>query len=286
MPFAPLTDRATIALRGEAAEGFLQNLVTSDVSRLQTGEARPSALLTPQGKILFDFLLSRIDDGVRVDCAAGARGDLIKRLTLYRLRTKIAIEPEDVGVVAIFDEETAPQGALRDMRFADQPVYRLYGMPPAGMTEAEPTAFVRLRVQTGVAEAERDFPASDVFPHDVLLDQNGGVSFAKGCYVGQEVVSRMQHRGTARRRLMLIEAERHLTPGANIEAGSKVIGTVLTASGTEGIGLVRIDRVADALAGDATLSADGVPLTVTVPPWAGYTLPMPGDAEAAPAEGA
>ncbi|RIY01345.1 folate-binding protein [Aureimonas flava] len=274
MPHARLQDRATLHLTGAEAEPFLQNLVTADLAALGTGEARPAALLTPQGKILFDFLVSRIADGLRLDVAAGARGDLAKRLTLYKLRAKVDVAPADELVAAAWEQTSAPEGALADRRFPDG-VFRLYGAQDA-MDDGDPAAFEALRLSLGVAEAERDFPGSDVFPHDVLLDQNGGVSFRKGCFVGQEVVSRMQHRGTTRRRVMVLRAEGHLTPGANLDAGGRAIGTVLSAAGSLGIGLVRIDRLADALAAGEPLSADGVRLEAEVPSWAGYALPEAG----------
>ncbi|KAB0680120.1 YgfZ/GcvT domain-containing protein [Aureimonas leprariae] len=271
MPHARLADRATLLVTGDAASDFLQNLVTSDIESIGADEARPSALLTPQGKILFDFLVSRVDGGFRLDVAAGARGDLAKRLTLYRLRAKVGIAPSDEPVFAVWETERSP-GFIADRRFPGDAVFRAYeGL--TGGEETEAAEFEALRIRAGVAEAERDFPASDVFPHDVLLDQNGGISFRKGCYVGQEVVSRMQHRGTARRRLMLAEAERHLTPGADILAGGKSIGTVLSAAGREGMVMVRIDRLAGALNSGGTVEADGVPVELTIPEWAGYALP-------------
>jgi folate-binding protein YgfZ len=277
MPYARLTDRAVLDLSGEAAEPFLQNLVTADLDLLLPGEARPSALLTPQGKILFDFLVSRIEGGLRLDVAATAREALVKRLTLYRLRAKVAFDASDTAVFAVWD--ASDSAAPVDRRFASGTVHRAYGAAPEGLEEVSPAHFEALRLRAGVAEAESDFPGSEMFPHDVLLDQNGGVSFKKGCYIGQEVVSRMQHRGTARRRVMLVQAEGHLTPGAVILAGGKAIGTVLSSvageggDGGEGIGLLRIDKLAAALSGDLTLSADGVPVDVAIPAWAGYDLP-------------
>jgi folate-binding protein YgfZ len=280
MPVARLADRALLLVTGEPAEHFLQTLVTADLDGLDENEMRPSALLTPQGKIMFEFLIGRVPGGFRLDVASAAAQAFAKRLALYRLRTKVVIEPTEDPVHAVWDEDETVPGALRDRRFQD-PVWRVYGAPPAGIDEAEPADFERQRIRAGVAESDTDYPGSEVFPHDVLLDQNGGVSFKKGCFVGQEVVSRMQHRGTARRRLMLVEADGHLTPGANIEAGGRTIGTVLSASGCDGFALIRIDRLADALAADATLRADGVAVTATVPPRAGFALPEPAPAGAA-----
>lgn len=274
MPSARLPDRASLHVTGADATHFLQNLVTADIETLPEDEARPSALLTPQGKILFDFLASRIEGGFRLDVAAGARADLAKRLTLYRLRSKVEIAASDEPVAAAWGETT---DGLRDARFAAEGVRRLYG-EAAERAGADRDGFLALRIGAGVAEAEADFPASDVFPHDVLLDQNGGVSFRKGCFVGQEVVSRMQHRGTARRRVMVLRGERHLTPGANLEAGDKTVGTVLSAAGTIAIAIVRIDKLADALRGGIAIAVDGVPVEAEVPAFAGYTLPEDGGA--------
>ena len=302
MPFAHLPDRTNCTVAGETAEDFLQTLITADLGKLGDGEMRPSALLTPQGKILFDFLIGRIPGGFRLDCAKAAAGALTKRLILYRLRAKVVIEPVDKPVLALWNvagpSGDLPHNMMIDRRFADTQVWRIYGKAPAGalagVEEASLEAFRALRIQSGVAEAETDFPGSDVFPHDVLYDQNGGVSFKKGCFVGQEVVSRMQHRGTARRRLMLLAADSHLTPGSAILAGTgetaRPVGTVLAAVGRDGFGFLRIDKLADALAAGHGLSADGVPLEASIPPWAGFALPasssasLENDGDAATAE--
>ncbi len=277
MPSAPLQDRATLSVTGPDAIPFLDNLVTAKLDDLAADEARPAALLTPQGKIQFDFLVSPIPDGLRLDVAESARDALARRLALYKLRAKVEIAPLDEAVATAWDE--AREG-VRDMRFPDRSVLRLYG-PAANGAHGDAGDFRALRIAAGVAEAEADFPAADVFPHDVLLDQNGGVSFRKGCYVGQEVVSRMQHRGTARRRIMVLRAERHITPGANVEAGGKTIGTVLSSADTVAMAMMRIDRLADALTADLPLTADGAPVEAEVPAWAGYSLPQPGTAEEA-----
>ncbi|MER0238074.1 folate-binding protein [Fulvimarina sp. MAC8] len=274
MPFAQLEDRAVLRLSGSDAGTFLQNLVTAEIEAMPDGVARPSALLTPQGKILFDFLVSKTEDGYRIECAAAVRDALTKRLTLYKLRAKVAVEAADELVFAVWNADETPNGAVRDERFGGAEVYRVYDAVQAGMEPIESGAFRELRLRSGVAEAETDFPQADMFPHDVLLDQNGGVSFKKGCYVGQEVVSRTQHRGTARRRLMLASGERHLTEGANVTSGEAKIGTLLAASERFGIAIVRTDKLASGLTSGAPLAIDGVPVELTIPSWAGYALPI------------
>lgn len=132
----------------------------------------------------------------------------------------------------------------------------------------------RLRIRNGIAEIGADYASAEAFPHDVLMDQNGGVGFKKGCFIGQEVVSRMQHRGTARRRVMIVEGERDLPPpGTEVKAGGRALGTLGSSAGREGLAILRIDRVKDALDAGQTIIANEVPLAVSIPAWAGYTLP-------------
>src|SRR5690606_27802508 len=195
------------------------------LAALAPGEIRPGALLTPQGKILFDFLISRVEDGFRLDCPAEAIEDFRKRLTLYRLRAKIDFSIEDQ--VPVYVSWESDSGGLIDRRFPETlDVRRHYGPMDATATMAD---WELLRIRNGVAEGGADFALGTAFPHDVLFDQNGGVGLRKGCFVGQEVVSRMQHRGTARRRVVIVEGTGDLPPaGTEITAGGRAIGTLGT----------------------------------------------------------
>ena len=204
MPVALLPDRAIVTVTGEEAENFLQGVVTCNVATLPEGEARLGALLTPQGKIQFDFLVSRIEGGFRLDTLAERAADLAKRLSLYRLRAKVAIAADPtVAVAAAWDgaQTTAETARARDGRLGElgERFYASEGAFSADATEADYHAH---RIGLGVPEGGRDFAFADAFPHEALMDQLGGVDFRKGCYVGQEVVSRMQHRGTARTRIV------------------------------------------------------------------------------------
>jgi folate-binding protein YgfZ len=285
MPTLRNGDRAAILVEGPEAEHFLHNVLTLDIDGLGAGEARPGALLTPQGKILFDFLVSRRGGtGFLIDAAAGSADDLMRRLTLYRLRAKAQISLQDQIVVTTRwpDDSAASQtdsSWLADRRFPPEAgVARHYGEALA--TDAEEGDFTRLRIAHGVAEAGADFDAGDAFPHDVLMDLNGGVSFRKGCYVGQEVVSRMQHRGTARRRVMIATGAADLpATGTVVEAGGRPIGALGSVAGREALAIVRIDRVKDALDGSLAITAGGVALSLSIPAWAGYALPQSGGAE-------
>ncbi|MBO0904334.1 YgfZ/GcvT domain-containing protein [Jiella sonneratiae] len=279
MPIAALCDRATLHLTGPETEEFLQGIVTADLAAVGPDAAAPAALLTPQGKILFEFLISRIEGGVRLDGPAGLRAELKKRLALYRLRRKIAIEESDEAVLALWDGAKAADG-LVDRRFPGGDVQRAYGAVPPGPEAVPAEAFRVLRIGRGVAELGADYPQSEMFPHDVLMDFTGGVSFKKGCFVGQEVVSRMQHRGTARRRLMLVRAETPLAGAAEIMAADKPVGTLLAVEDAAGLAMVRLDRLAKAAARGAAVTVEGVPAALAIPSYAGYRIPAAGEDEA------
>jgi tRNA-modifying protein YgfZ len=288
MPTAHLADRALVHVLGTDAEPFLQNLITADVAAIGADEAMPGALLSPQGKILFDFLISRDGtEGFRLDCRADLAGDLQRRLMLYRLRAKVEItQAAQALVLASWENESAgatgPEAhRFRDRRFCNVAVERIYGRA-APSAEAERDQWDALRIAHGVAESGADYALGDAFPHDVLLDQNGGVGFRKGCFVGQEVVSRMQHRGTARRRILIAGAESDLpSSGTATTVDGRPVGSLGSVVGTNGLALARIDKVADAIRAGTPVLAEGVPLTFRIPDWALFTFP----AESAPAAG-
>lgn len=285
MPTARLNDRAIITVSGADAEPLLQNIVTSDLDALGPGQAQPSALLTPQGKILFDFLVSRQDDQIlRLDCPAGVADDLVRRLTLYKLRAKAEIAKQDqVSVAVSWQTDSVPShndsSSIRDMRFAAPvEVRRIYEPIEADASVEDWTAF---RIGQGVAESGSDYALGDAFPHDVLLDELGGVGFRKGCYVGQEVVSRMQHRGTARRRVLMVAAESALpAPGTEITSGGRGIGTLGSTAGQSGIAIVRIDRAKEAMDAGTPILAGDVPVSLKIPAFARFTYPQAAGDEA------
>ncbi len=271
MPHARLSDRATLHLTGVEAEPFLQNLVTADLAGLGPGEARPAALLTPQGKILFDFLVSRIDDGLRLDVASGARGDLAKRLTLYKLRAKVTIAPSDETVSAVWDAAETPDGALADRRFPTESIGLWRGL--------------RRRRAGGLRGAAA-----------VARHRRGGAGFPRLRRLPARRAARPERRRVVQEGLLCRPGGRlaHAAPGHGAsardgaarrgapDAGGESRGRGqddrhgALSRGSVGIGLVRIDRLADALMAGETPAADGVPLEAEVPAWAGYALPEPG----------
>ncbi len=271
MPSAFLPDRAFVRITGADAEHFLQNLITTDLGGFGAEEARPGALLTPQGKILFDFLISRDGDGFLIDIRADQLEAFVKRMTMYKLRAAVTIETlPETGATVTWGE--VGDGAV-DHRFAlaGTEVRRKPGQHgQAGGRDG----YDALRILHGVPESGADYTLQDAFPHDVLFDKSGGVSFRKGCYVGQEVVSRMQHRSTARRRAVIVSADAPLpVAGTDLTIGGKTIGTLGTVAGERALAIVRIDKAGEAMAAGQQILAGEVPVTVALPGWSGLTFP-------------
>lgn len=273
MPCISLPHRAVILVSGLDAETFLQNILTLDLDLLQSGDARPGALLSPQGKILFDFLISRDGEAFRIECRSDVASDFARRLTMYKLRAKVELAVEDQALVGVsWGDDSDVPGSFVDRRFGSTTVRRSYGgSVRADATLAQWTAF---RVAQGVAESGEDYQLGDAFPHDVLLDQNNGVGFKKGCYIGQEVVSRMQHRSTARRRILVARAASDLPPaGTDVTVNGRSIGVTGSAAGHDGLALVRIDKAKLAMDAGSIILAGDVPISLSIPAWATFRFP-------------
>jgi folate-binding protein YgfZ len=272
-----LADRGVLRVAGEDAAGFLQGLLTNDVEKLAAGVARYAALLSPQGKILFDFLVLRIPAAsgaaFLIDCPAAEAGQLARRLGFYRLRAKaeIADESADRAVIARWDDRSgpAPTDDLDGVAFADPRDPRLGArVIVARATAPAPSAagleaYEAHRIGLGVPRGGVDFAYADIFPHDANLDLLHGVDFDKGCYVGQEVVSRMRHRGGVRKRIVRVAlAGAPPPPGTPVVAGDAQLGALGSAAAGRALALLRLDRVEDARAAGIALSAAGVGLAV------------------------
>jgi hypothetical protein len=271
MPSAFLPDRAFVKIAGADAEHFLQNLITTDLGALAENELRPGALLTPQGKILFDFLISRDGDGFLIDIPADQMDAFIRRMTMYKLRSPVTIEALPVTGATVTWGESADGVADHRFALAGTELRRQVGREG---DPADREGYDALRILHGVPESGADYALQDAFPHDVLFDKSGGVSFRKGCYVGQEVVSRMQHRSTARRRVVILSADASLpATGTEITIGGKPIGALGTVAGDRGLAIVRIDKAGEAMAAGEPILAGDVPVTVTLPSWSGLTFP-------------
>jgi folate-binding protein YgfZ len=279
MPRLSLSGRTLLHVTGEDAENFLQNLVTTDLDTLEKGDLKPGALLSPQGKILFEFLISRESDGFRLDTMRETAEDFAKRLTLYKLRAKvqIAVNLESLveGSWGKDSRASESDSSVRDRRFPDSENVRRHYSDGAEPTAEDATGWTALRITHGVAEAPYDYSLNEAFPHDVNLDQTGGVSFKKGCFIGQEVVSRMQHRGTARRRILIATARTELpATGTAITSNGRELGTLGSVSGKSALALVRIDRVRDAMDGGFPILAGEAVIDLAIPPEHRFTFPV------------
>jgi len=176
---------------------------------------------------------------------------LEKRLSMYKLRSKVEI---------VLAREIRPLAPNPDPRLRD-----------FGSTISTYDAH---RISLGVPEGGKDYAFGELFPHEAMFDQLNGVSFSKGCYVGQEVVSRMQHRGTARSRFLIVTGNGPLPPrGAEVNAGAALLGQMGSSIGAQGLALIRLDRLAEAYAAGQAVVAAGVRLTLGKPPHATFAVP-------------
>jgi folate-binding protein YgfZ len=291
---AHLSSRALIAIGGEDWRSFLQGLITQDVETLGVGEARFGALLTPQGRLLYDLFVVGRDDGAWLDAAAERRDALVQRLAMYRLRAKVEIEPSDDPVSALF---TAHPGESRDPGSSSERMaesawapafagmsgiwaadprlpalgWRGYGAAPPGNAQAvAEDAYEAHRLALGVP-GPADWGSEKTYPIEADFDLLGGVDFRKGCFVGQETTSRMKRRGQIKSRMLPIRfdgpAPAH---GSEILAGKLRAGEVLSGGDGRAMALLRLDR---ALGG--TLTVDGRPVAVEQPAWFSAALPEP-----------
>jgi folate-binding protein YgfZ len=277
MPIAILEGRAVARVAGPDATHFLDNLLTSNVPAVP-GAARFSALLTPQGKIVADMIVVATEGGFRLDVPRATLDELMKRLRLYRLRAKVELGTLDDLAIAVAWDGSEP---LVDTFAYDDPrlpaLGRRFILPAAEaahivmVPEAEWQAH---RVKLGVPEGGQDFLYGDAFPHEADMDQLHGIDFAKGCYVGQEIVSRMQHRGTARTRIIpFAVCGPPPAPGTEIISGGKTMGRVGSGIDGRALGLVRLDRIADARAAGHAIEADGAALVPEKLDWADFAIP-------------
>jgi folate-binding protein YgfZ len=280
-----LEGRAVLRVGGPDAGKFLQGLITNDIGKAHDSAAIHAGLLSPQGKILFDFFVVPDGDGFLIDVALATADDLLKRLGFYRLRAQVEIEAKPESRVAAAWGGT-PRPLTGAVVFADP------RLPELGQRMILPKAtaiadldcvaapegdYDSLRITLGVPEGGRDYAFGDAFPHEALFDQLNGVDFAKGCYVGQEVVSRMEHRGTARKRIVPVVGEAQLpASGTSVKADGAVIGALGSVCGDAGLALIRLDRAEQALAGGKQISAGGVAVTLRRPSFARFDVPSVG----------
>ena len=303
MPLAKmalLPDRGVVRVAGPDAEKFLNGTVTADLDMLARQAAVHSALLTPQGKMLFEFFVTHAaegEGGFLLETGRDQADSLAKRLKMYMLRAKVEAE----NVSGAFEVAAAWGGApaagdklivYEDPRLAEMGCRVLAPVPPGFAVDpgdavgdvewVAAEAYHAHRIALGVPEAGKDFPLGDTFPHEANLDLLNGVSFEKGCFIGQEVVSRMKHRGNVRKRVVPVQAEAPLRSGAAIMVGDAEIGSIGSVAGARGLALIRLDRAAEASAKGQALLADGIAITLGKPDWATFEVAPAAAAAGAP----
>jgi folate-binding protein YgfZ len=289
MKAALLPDRGVIKVAGDDARRFLNGLATNDIGRLAPGGACYAALLTPQGKIIADFIVAEAPaadgGGFFLDCPRALAPALVQKLNFYKLRARVMCEDlsEVLGVMAAWDGAGTtgyglcypdPRLAALGPRVMLPPHLAAEAAADLGAALAEPGAYEAHRISLGVPRGGEDFSYGDTFPHEADMDQLAGVDFDKGCYVGQEVVSRVEHRNRARSRIVpVVYDEGTPAPGLPVMAGAREVGTLGSTAAGRGLALVRLDRVNDALAEGVPLTCGGVRLRVVKPDWARFAFP-------------
>lgn len=295
MPTALLPDRGVLKVSGDDARRFLHGLVTADVGKLAPGQARFAALLTPQGKIIADFIVTEAEagdgGGFFLDCPRALAPALVEKLIFYRLRAKIGIEDlsATLGVMAIWNGAGTtghglvypdPRLPALGLRCILPPQLAADASAELGATLVEASVYEAHRIALGMPRGGQDFIYGDAFPHETDMDQLGGVDFTKGCYIGQEVVSRVEHRGSARTRIVPVAYDGFAPEaGTPVTAGEKNVGTLGSCADGRGVAMLRLDRVGDALVAGVPLIAGGVGLRIVKPDWARFVFP--GEAKAA-----
>jgi hypothetical protein len=289
MKAALLPDRGVVKVAGGDARQFLNGLLTSDIGKMTPETPCFAALLTPQGKIIVDCIVAEAPakdgGGFFLDCPRALGPDLVGKLNFYKLRAKVIAEDlsEVLGVLAIWDGAGNSEYGLcyADPRLPE--LGRRMMLPPHLAREAaaelgaelvEASAYEAHRIALGVPRGGLDFVYGDAFPHETDMDQLNGVDFAKGCYVGQEVVSRVEHRGSARKRVVPVSADGY-TPeaGMAVMAGDKQIGIMGSGAGAQGLAMLRLDYISDARTSGTALVAGGVTIRPRKPPWARFAWP-------------
>ena len=263
-------ERAVLRMAGADVRDVLQNVVTNDIDRLAPGRAVYAALLTPQGKYLFDFLLVEGPDGaLLIDCAADRAGALAQRLRMYCLRRDATVTGGAGLGVALVWGGAVPEGAPKGELVVPDPRatalgWRIYATDPAaaltaiGAAASDRAAYDALRVAHMVPASGIELVPDETYILEAGFESLNGVDFRKGCYVGQEVTARMHHKTVLKKRLVRVRVEGEAAPGTPVTAGGKPAGTLFSQAGGQGLAHLRLDRAEGVLeAGGAKVIYEG-----------------------------
>jgi hypothetical protein len=258
---ALLPHRAVLCVTGKDRVAVLNGLVSNDVSEAAPGHAIWAALLTPQGKYVADFFIFADTDRLLLECETAQRDMLAQKLARYRLRADMQIAPSDLAVYAAWGGDApAASIAAPDPRL-QQAGWRVLA-PPGGPVSADFQAWDLHRLRLGLPDGTRDLEPDKTVLLEAGFDELHGISWTKGCYLGQELTARTRYRGLLKRRLLPVEADSPLpAPGTMVMAGEREAGVLRSVIGTEALALLRIDLR------NATLVTGNLALRVRVPEW-------------------
>lgn len=257
-------DRSLIRVSGPEAKPFLDNLLTQDLTRLADGGVAYAALLSPQGKISADMLVWADGDALVLDVDPARSEALLKRLSMYKLRAQVTLEDVSTAIgVLVCDAHF--EGAKPDPRL---PALGYRALAPRGENADGAAWFDAHRLALGVPDLARDAAADEVFGLEALLEEFNGVDFKKGCFVGQENVSRMKRRATTRKKFCPVTFDGPAPAfGTAVKAGEAELGTIRTGGEGHALALLRLDRAMDATSKGQNLTADGKILRMAPPDW-------------------
>lgn len=275
-------ERSLIRAAGPDARAFLQNLLTQDLGKLDEAGVIYAALLSPQGKLVADMNLWANGDAIVLEADPARAADLKRRLGLYKLRARVTLEDAS-GALQVLWSPTRFAAASADPRFPQGELgWRAIGPSPSGLTPSGDERFDARRLAVGAPDLARDAAPEEVFALEALLEELHGVDFQKGCFVGQENVSRMKRRATTRRKFCPIAFDGPaLSPGAMVHADGAELGTVRSGGPGRAIALLRLDRALAATAHGHVLNAGDRPVRLDPPPW--LHLPASDGAASGPA---
>jgi hypothetical protein len=294
--YVALPERGVIALQGADRIAFLQGLISRDLEQITADRAGYGALLTPQGKFLFDFMVLRTADALLLDAERARLPDLLRRLTMYRLRAKVDLEDASgrYAVAAVLGDDVARRFELEDRPGACRPLGEGFVfidprltrlgvralLPPAtlgptlqalGFVPIEPEAYERVRITAGVPDGSRDLLTERSTLLESGFEELNGVDFAKGCFVGQELTARMKYRGLVRKRLLpvVLKGPRP-EPGTIIRLGEREAGEMRSSIDGRGLALLRLDRIAEADQVGTPLGAGATEVVPVKPDWVNF----------------
>jgi folate-binding protein YgfZ len=290
--FVELGQRGLLTVSGEDRRAFLQGLISNDVNKVDPARAIYSGFLTAQGRFLHDFFVAEIGDVLYLDCERERLDDLRRRLSLYKLRSKVALAAADaMAVVALFGPGTLAVLGLPEQAGGAKPhaggiVYvdpRLVGLgaraivPKDKVAALEQTGFQpvgfdeydALRLSLGIPDGSRDLPVEKALLLENGFDELNGVDWKKGCYVGQELTARMKYRALTRKRLTPVHIEGPVPePGTPVMLGDQEAGEMRSAQGTLGLALLRLEVVEEADKAGRPLTAGAARVMPVKPAWA------------------